>query len=53
LEKLEEEKEELTAVLSNPDADNDDLMKAGEKLSTVVEEIETKTNRWLELADFA
>jgi ATP-binding cassette subfamily F protein uup len=53
LEKLEEEKEELTTVLSNPEADNDALMKAGQRLSSVVEEIETKTNRWLELAEFA
>lgn len=53
LEKLEEEKEELTAVLSNPEADNDELMKAGQRLSVVVEEIDEKTNRWLELSEYA
>lgn len=53
LEKLEEEKEELTAVLSDPNADNDQLMKAGERLSTIVTEIDEKTNRWLELAEYA
>lgn len=53
LEKLEEEKEELTAVLSDPNADNDQLMKAGERLSTIVAEIDEKTNRWLELAEYA
>lgn len=53
LEKLETEKEELTAVLSNPDSDNEALMKAGERLSKVVEEIDAKTNRWMELVDFA
>jgi len=53
LEKLEEEKEELTAILSNPDADNDELMKAGQRLSAVVEEIDEKTNRWLELSEYA
>ncbi len=53
LEKLEEEKEELTAVLSDPNADNDQLMKAGERLSVVVGEIDEKTNRWLELSEYA
>lgn len=53
LERLEGEKEELTAVLSDPNADNDALMKAGQRLSIVVEEIDAKTNRWLELSEFA
>jgi ATP-binding cassette subfamily F protein uup len=53
MEALEAEKEVLTAKLSDPDSDNDTLMKAGQRLSKVVEEIDTKTNRWLELADFA
>ncbi len=53
LEKLEEEKEKLTAVLSDPNADNDQLMKAGERLSLVVAEIDEKTNRWLELSEYA
>jgi ATP-binding cassette subfamily F protein uup len=53
LEKLEEEKEELTAVLSDSEADNDALMKAGERLSVVVTEIDEKTNRWLELSEYA
>ncbi|NVK63858.1 MAG: ABC-F family ATP-binding cassette domain-containing protein [Flavobacteriales bacterium] len=53
LEKLEEEKEKLTAVLSDPNADNDQLMKAGERLSLVVGEIDEKTNRWLELSEYA
>lgn len=52
LEKLEAEKVELTAVLSNPDASNEDLMKAGERLSVVVAELEEKEFRWLELSEF-
>lgn len=53
LEKLELEKEELATKLSDPSLDSEELMKAGERLSAVVEEIESKTDRWLELAEFA
>ncbi len=52
LAKLEIEKEELAQKLSDPAMDNEGLMKAGERLSNVVQEIEAKTDRWLELADF-
>ncbi|MCR9174325.1 MAG: ABC-F family ATP-binding cassette domain-containing protein [bacterium] len=52
MEKLENEKSELTKVLSNPEASNDDLMKAGERLSVVVAELEEKEFRWLELSEF-
>ena len=52
LESLEEEKAKLTEVLSNPDASTDDLIKAGERLNTVVQEIESKTDRWLELSEY-
>ncbi len=53
LEELESEKSRLTAVLSDPDANTDDLIVAGQKLSEVVKAIEEKTDRWLELSEFA
>jgi ABC transport system ATP-binding/permease protein len=52
MESLEEEKGKLTLVLSSPDSSNDDLMKAGQRLSVVVSELEEKTDRWLELSEF-
>jgi ATP-binding cassette subfamily F protein uup len=52
MEKLEKEKAELTQILSNPEASNDDLMKAGERLSVVVAELEEKEFRWLELSEY-
>jgi ATP-binding cassette subfamily F protein uup len=53
IEQLEEEKAELTEMLSNPDLPGEELMKAGERLSIVVSELEEKTDRWLELSEFA
>lgn len=52
MEKLEAEKAELTEILSNPEASNEDLMKAGERLSVVVSELEEKEFRWLELSEY-
>lgn len=52
LESLENEKAMLTEKLSKPDANNEELMEAGERLSKVVSEIEAKTDRWLELSEF-
>lgn len=53
LEKLEEEKAELTEKLSDASLSGDELMKAGERLAEVVSELETKTDRWLELSEYA
>ena len=53
LEKLEEEKNALTHVLSDSKSSNHDIMKAGTKLSEIVQKIETTTERWMELAEFA
>lgn len=53
LEELESEKSRLTSVLSDPDANTEDLIVAGQKLSEVVKAIEEKTDRWLELSEFA
>lgn len=52
LEILEVEKTELSEKLSNPNLNNDELMKAGERLAIVVHELETKTDRWLELSEY-
>lgn len=52
LEKLEEEKTKWTSVLSDGSSSNQDIMEAGQKLAKVVAEIEVKTDRWMELAEF-
>lgn len=52
LEKLEEEKAKWTSVLSDGSSSNQDIMEAGQKLAKVVAEIEAKTDRWMELAEF-
>lgn len=53
IEKLEVKKEELTRILSSADSSNEMVMKAGEELAALVSELDEKTNRWLELSDFA
>ena len=53
MEQLEEEKAKHTAVLSNPEASSEELMESGSRLSVVVEELDTKSDRWLELSEFA
>lgn len=53
IEKLETKKEELTRILSSADSSSEMIMKAGEELAKLVSELDEKTNRWLELADFA
>ncbi len=52
MEKLEARKGELTNLLGSGTLSNDEIVKAGEDLSKVVEELEYKTDRWLFLADF-
>ena len=52
MEDLETEKEHLTAILSNPDASTEELMKAGARIAEVVKLLEQKTDRWLELSEF-
>ena len=39
--------------LTNGEATNDALMEAGSKLSEIVAQLEMKTERWMELAEFA
>lgn len=52
LERLETEKARLTEVLSDGAASNQAIMEAGQALAKVVAEIEAKTDRWMELAEF-
>ena len=52
LPELEKSKEELTQSLSSGSLSNELLMKNGEDLGKVVEEIDALTERWIELAEF-
>ena len=53
LEKLENEKAVLTEKLSDPSLSNKELIDAGNRLTEVISELEMKTERWLELSEFA
>jgi ABC transport system ATP-binding/permease protein len=53
LELLESKKEQLTIKLSSGNLSNDDLMKVGDELTQIVENIESQTNRWLVLSELA
>jgi ATP-binding cassette subfamily F protein uup len=50
---LESEKEALTAALSNGNLSNEELLALGQRIGAVVEHLDTKSNRWIELAEFA
>jgi ATP-binding cassette subfamily F protein uup len=52
LEDLEAEKEAQTAVLSSGSSSNEQIMEAGNKLAAIVAAIDSKTARWMELAEF-
>ncbi|MEI8116629.1 MAG: ABC-F family ATP-binding cassette domain-containing protein [Flavobacteriia bacterium] len=52
LPELEKTKDELTLTLSSGELSNEDLMKNGTALGKVVEEIDSLTERWIELAEF-
>ena len=51
MEVLETEKEKYTLILSDGTKTNDEIMAAGSKLGEIVQAIETKTERWMELAE--
>jgi len=51
LEVLEIEKEKFTLILSDGTKTNDEIMAAGSKLGEIVQAIESKTERWMELAE--
>jgi ATP-binding cassette subfamily F protein uup len=52
MERLEEEKIDLTNQLSDASASNEQIMKNGNRLAEVVTDLENKTDRWLELSEF-
>jgi ATP-binding cassette subfamily F protein uup len=53
MEKLESEKDRLTAKLSDSSLSGEELMVAGQQLTSVVSELERITDRWLELSEYA
>lgn len=50
---LEAEKAELETVMSSGTLSNDELMAKSERIAKVIEEIDEKTMRWLELSELA
>jgi ATP-binding cassette subfamily F protein uup len=52
IERLEKEKRELTDKLSDAGISNDEIVRTGLRLSEVIDDLEQKTNRWLELSEF-
>ncbi len=52
MEVLEAEKDRLTASLSDGSLSGEELMKAGQRLSEVVSELERISDRWLELSEY-
>jgi ATP-binding cassette subfamily F protein uup len=51
LERLEEEKEHSTAALMQPRS-HEEIQEISDVLSRIVQEIEEKTDRWLELSEY-
>lgn len=52
MDSLEKEKEILTLKLSDASISNEELMKAGNRLTEVMKNLESKSDRWLELSEF-
>ncbi len=52
LEQLEQEKSELSNGLSDESRSNADLYEMGKRLGEVVQQIDQKTDRWMELAEY-
>lgn len=50
--KLEEEKSAIEDELSSGSLSNDDLLNKSQRISQLIEEIEEKTMRWMELSEF-
>jgi ATP-binding cassette subfamily F protein uup len=50
---MEELKNQLSEKLNNPDLSYEDIEATSTQLTNLVEELETKTLRWMELAEFA
>ena len=52
IERLEDKKEKLTLELSDASKSNQQIMELGNELAKIVAELEQKSDRWLELAEF-
>lgn len=52
IEQLEIQKDELTEQLNSGTLGHEELQKVSEKLGKIIDEIDSKTERWLELAEF-
>lgn len=52
IEALEQEKDQLTNKLSDPDLEGMEMQKTGIRLGEVVSALEHKSDRWLELSEF-
>ncbi len=52
IDSLESEKVLLTDKLSDPSLASDELMQAGNRLAEIVQQLEEKSDRWLELSEF-
>lgn len=50
---LEAEKAELETAMSSGTLSNDELLAKSERIAKVIEEIDEKTMRWLELSELA
>lgn len=53
IEKLEAEKEVMTKALSDADLSSEELMEKSNELAKLIEKIDEKTGRWMELAEYA
>ena len=49
LEKLEAERKELEAIIQNPNIDMDLMMSTSERLGKIINLIDEKEMRWMEL----
>lgn len=52
LENLENEKNDISEKIANPENDNQTIYTLGTNLGEIVQQIEAKTERWMELAEF-
>jgi len=53
IEKLTKEKDELTAKLSGEITDHNEIQKIGAQIQTIIDTVDEKELRWLELSEFA
>ncbi len=52
LETLESRKKEIEVVLSQPSDDHEQLMTLSKELGEIIEQIDLKSDRWLELSEY-